>query len=218
MFFNVGNIKYFFRFFKKEEHARSFIKNGQIYMNSASFFRRNEIRNEEGKFDFDEGVILKENDKAQLYWDKKRVGTITSVEYASMYNIYCLFTAFKDEVKIYNQRDSIIFDNRIINEFGLNVIMISAPHFLKRISEKLNGELFVMGPVVYKKLDDIERFKLLDNGVARLFCKNPEYSYQKETRLCIKAKNKGYPYIFELGNIEDIACYPIFNENNSSFS
>lgn len=228
---SLYDAKYFFKFFEKKEYARQLINDGCIYMNTADYFRKLETKENCGRYDNNEGILISENDNARLSWadDNGRmveIGTITSMGFAPNYCIYCLYTAFIEDIKIIDTKDSITIDNRIIKEFGQYVVMIKAQEFINRVNDQIKKFEFELGEdlirrigykfdlVEYKELSLEEKANFLTNGRDRMFIKDPQFAYQKETRLCLAASKGMDPLKLYIGDISDISCFPKLNNSN----
>lgn len=187
----------------KEERLESFL-NGNVYMNSAAFFKTLES-GDVVRADSHEGAHSAIQVKELSVQGENGewipiAGLVNPLVYftedSSNFNMFCMY--------MFTDQPNVPFDERNLG-FGERFAMIvNLPEFLRRVraaAEKLGREC-VYAPVEYVTRET-------HNGYMGPFRKFDSFSYQHEYRIVLAAGD-GKPTTLQIGDIRDITwCGPI---------
>jgi len=187
----------------ENEYFEKFME-GEIYMNTFSFFRKQE------NGDKTEGMLSYfTNSVAEIKTDSKTINApFKNISLNQSFgNILCLYS-------VYNEKDEIsenylkVFEKR-------KMCVISPRPFLSRLVDKLNekGYNILCGKVEYFNEDE-SQFSFLPP-----FRKQNKYSYENEYRI-LAYNTEDKPIEISIGSIKDIAFEVDFNSfpDNSSLN
>jgi hypothetical protein len=192
-----------------KNHMNSFLENGQICMNSMSYFH--EIEGDHLRHDPYEGLVSIKQMKNGILkilnpetGEHEEVATITkatiresnsNIEYL---NLFCMFAV--DIEGHSSLRFSEYVDKRVWKDFGDSLVIISdLDEFISRIKIAAEGKGIHVkfGLVHYKDFDTYE-------GDIGPFIKSHKYSYQNEARF-VAFNEKSERLFLNIGPIKDIA-------------
>lgn len=166
---------FYMRFGMKSEYLERLIQFGELYMNCAryySFEREYHNNTEMGDYEgFSLGIIQKNSGNA----------------------MYCFYTVFKEDIISFAEEKYIKIQKKMIDSFckeNTFFAIIKAAEFdeLLRNSNISDGN-FRFGYVKYQNKNLYSQTRdLTDESGDILFRKSPNYSYQKESRICLKDK------------------------------
>lgn len=183
--------------FGNKEHLSRLLRNGEIYMKNIDFYRKYELSNPNHlRGDLYECYNkISQHNTIRFYDSDFEFRDITIYENYNTYTgyLYCMYAIYKD-------CENKNIDARML-DFGEYAIIISNPkEFIYRIKQYCkNNNLFPnCGPVSY--FDENSQEKILHP-----FLKRDVYSYQSEARIYIHCSNPQDYFLFNIGNIEDIA-------------
>lgn len=190
-----------------EEHMKSFLNEGVVFMNSISFFHKK--KEDVLRHDKNEGVLSIHRIK-NMYTKESKNEKTAPIKYINgvikvksknidYINIFCMYTV--DIEGVNSLPLSKIVDKRIFQGFGDYLVIILNPdEFIRRI--KLASEILNI-----KVISDIVKYKDFDTyeGDVGLFLKDKKYSFQKEIRFVALNNKKLEPLKLKIGPIDDIA-------------
>lgn len=199
-----------------KKHAGDFVA-GRLYMNSLSYFRGVEDNPAQG--DPLEGVCgtIRKDQLRQfgLYFDDgivdaMRGGVSLISDYYGLNNLLCLYRlGIDDERRLFEQPSEQL---RSFNDPGspgkMAVRIRDTEEFLRRVSSALEAavrehrlEYAILGPVSYSSA-----WSSVDGpGTRSAFHKGPEFTYQREWRLCIlRPALLDEAFTLEVGDLSDI--------------
>lgn len=195
--------------FGEEKYMHKFYKEGELYLNTISYFKN--IEDNKMRGDNNENLTqIFQSDKTTVIINNQSVDTKGPIrtynpqdDKYQFTNIFSMSTLCKG--------DSLREDGRIFNEKvkGLGntlVIIYNLNEFFSMLQSKLK-ELEGNGKILFYSY---KRVKYLDlntyHGGMDIFCKSKDYSYQTEWRLGMEiSENNSNPFSFKIGSISDIA-------------
>ena len=195
--------------FGKKKHIENLYEKGTIFCNTISFFRNFEKNDFIGdKF---EGTTSIKNSKKEVDYkltldyksDKPIELNLSNWKMRSFYenpkgNLFCLYSINLDDI---NQNQQFFIDLKMFSNDNDYCLFINKPSdFLKRIKNQLDikGIKFKFDLVKYHDFSK-------DKSNLTLFHKSIKYNYQKEFRLFLATENIEDSFIFNIGDLSDIA-------------
>lgn len=207
------------KFVSKEEFAED-VLNGNLYMNTAEFYREYEkIYKAKGIGDKNELKleILPENItlnvKGKDIKFKPKGNAVFEYKDDRVMPMYCMtYLTINDfEIIKYDENSATLginLDTNMLREdFGEYVTIINIDEFKSRIFDKQKqyGIDVVFGFVKYTEKFDADRTeKFLSSSKGRFLYKDKDYEYQKECRIIIDRYVDSDKY-FRMGDLRDIA-------------
>lgn len=196
--------------FGKQEHVEDFVYNGNIYMNSLSYFRKleNDIVRKD-KFESASYNLQADGATLRMEQDGKWIdvasikGAIVSSDGSDRTtNVFCMY-AFRESA---SQK---LIDARNF-EFGDTfAILKDGNEFLRRVRETAKRENIVLKQGLVEYVDGKTY-----NGEIGIFRKFSEFAYQSEFRLAVVTR-KEEPFSFRVGDISDISIIGKLAELNN---
>ncbi|MFL8134496.1 hypothetical protein Q3258_16975 [Clostridioides difficile] len=207
------------KFTSREEFAED-VLNGNLYMNTAQFYREyEETYNTKGIGDKNELKLEMLPDMLTINIDGKEIKFKPTGKAVFEYNddkekpIYCMTYITIDDFEVieYDGSNALIGLNldtdMLRKDFGEYVTIINADEFKQRIfikQEEYDVDV-IFGFVKYKEKYDEKRTKeFLSGSIERFLYKDKSYEYQKECRVII-SDYVGDDKYFRIGDIRDIA-------------
>jgi len=187
--------------FGAEKDMLDLLQNGTIYCSSLSYFAKED---KSGRYDTDEIVInvkTRFDGKTVIYNEEGVKMKVYSMQEKDALrdpvgNLYCLYSLNIDNVPI----NSFHVFHQKMTDFGSHVVIIkNSSEFMLRLVNKLAEDGIVNNRnfIKYVSMRDFE-------GQKDFFTKDIAYRHQKEYRIHL-GTNMVDPYVFSIGNIEDIA-------------
>ena len=194
---------YFLLKFGEEEHLKSLVEKGIIYLGAINKLREGDNH----KFDSYEGATfikgfvgggIIESSHPTLGYLKMKFESGTYKEtYETLYGNICSFYAITQDHFTDSKLTSV--DSRM-QEFGSHFVMINMSEFMKRLRKKLEElKLKYHGRLV--EYYDEKSYE----GRRGLFNKRNKFEYQKEYRLYIENQEAENPITITLDDLSDIA-------------
>ena len=188
----------------KSEYQQALFEKGQIYMQTAQYFKT--LEDDEGRGDKLEGAIKVE----QLTWLKMLTGdreleikksngtmirgNVITDDLNFKCNIYSLIGLTEDDINIETPID---LTNSSLGDYF--ILIFNVREFNKRIKEKLDEMKLKNSWGLVNYYDEYQHEGKLD-----IFMKSAKFKSQKEIRY-VAFRDENEPLIFEIGNISDIA-------------
>ena len=188
----------------KAEYQQALYEKGQIYMQTAQYFKS--LEDNEGRGDKLEGAIKVE----QLTWLKMLTGdreleikksngtmirgNVITDDLNFKCNIYSLIGLTEDDINIETPID---LTNSSLGDYF--ILIFNVREFNKRIKEKLDEMKLKISWGLVNYYDEYQHEGKLD-----IFMKSAKFKSQKEIRY-VAFRDENEPLIFEIGNISDIA-------------
>lgn len=223
-----NNIILLLKFTDKEEHAKD-VLNGNLYMNTAQYYRdleklykikglgdKNEVKQ---IFRFEE-LNLSTHDH-ELTGNKeilkfKEVKGDFYFEEDSTIPMYCMMGLTIDDFEIYEIDNNIaklrinlknINIDRMVKDFGQYVSIINYKGFKKRIIDRCKEDNFYCeyGAINYCEENNLEKINsFIEGSPKRFLYKDLFFEYQKEFRWIILGKDINESNFYNIGNLEGI--------------
>mgnify|MGYP000877935856 FL=1 len=188
----------------KSEYQQALFEKGQIYMQTAQYFKT--LEDDEGRGDKLEGAINVE----QLTWIKMLSGdqeilieksngsmirgNVVTDDLNFNCNIYSMIGLTEDDINIEAPID---LSNSSLGDYF--ILIYNVREFNKRIKEKLEEMKLKNSWDMVTYYDEYQHEGKLD-----IFMKSAKFKSQKEIRY-VAFRDENEPLIFEIGNISDIA-------------
>lgn len=206
---NIEEKKVFFKFMK-EEHLKSFLNEGLLFMNTLGFFKGYEEDEKEYlRGDKDEGLrSTHDADLTAVTWNGVNIpcsGTIkTSYAEVEKINLYCL-TAISGKDIISSKNNEFYLPSRF-TEFGEKTIFIKrADLFFSRIKKALKEDDNIILFEGNKLGQQVKYFdKKSHHCSLGVFAKSSDYSWQKEWRLAFQRIEGEGAIELRIGNLKDV--------------
>ena len=198
------------------EYLENFIKRGELYINSLSYFQNAEIKNQQHRYDFYEGcnkIVQPKNitkleidgHEFKLDPDGPPIGMHLS-NVKSFSHVMCFSQIGLKSLIIDGEYK--VFDPRLFEFGNAAIIVLNSDSLFKRIHaaiEKDNRFLRFSGKKVeYINIEEYE-------GDWDAFRKPLKFEYQNEYRLAFDTLISG-PHKLTIGNVEDIVYGPVMKE------
>lgn len=198
--------------FGQSEHIQRFYNEGELYLNTVSYFKNLDDKKLRGD--------RNENITQSLQSSKTKVGistlgmpdmvlnTVGPIKFYLSHQDKHQFThIFSMSILCAgdNMDNDKIFDDRV-KEFGDEVIVIcNTKKFFSRLTEYFN-KLTDEGSLQSSEGDIVKYFDFnTHHGELDIFSKSQEYSFQKEWRLGVRSLNHSDPFLLKIGSLKDIA-------------
>ena len=178
------------------EHLYRLLKYGEIYMKNIDFYRKYELINPEHL----RGDLYECYDKVSQHNTVRFLDNNFKINDVTIYKNYYTYTGYLFCMYAIYSNSNRNFDKRML-DFGEYAITIHNPkEFINRIIQycKDNNIFPCYGPGSYFN----ENSQVSTLGP---FMKREQYSYQSEARIYIHSFNPNDYFLFNIGNLEDIA-------------
>lgn len=220
--------KYLIRLFNCKEYAQKFVTNGQLYMNTLEFFRKQE---EGFQGDHHEGKLIDGSKHAKLMCSARNDFehpdfVLDDVEMVTNGYVYCFFAANENDIHVTKQA---IYDNPSVNENlretitkyqneNLNndiyIVVLDAKKTIEAIEHQLQNDIsspWYQGYVQYVQPNVLSSKQLLDvldnKPWVAAFRKPQQYQYQSEWRVFIHAQPlANHAEVYLKGLSKSIVC------------
>jgi len=191
--------------FGELEHMQKLYKDGEIFLNTISYFKNLEDKKLRG--DRDENITQNlQSSKIKLFINGNHVkgvsGSIKINDYQkNKFTHVFSMSALCSDAEIINP----VFDGKV-KEFGGEAVFIyNVKEFLSRLINASN-QLIKEGILECFEADVVKYYDFgKHHGNLDSFSKSQDYSFQKEWRLCMRLFDNSSPCIIRIGNISDIA-------------
>lgn len=206
---------YLLKFFENEQFQNDFL-NGNLYMNTLKYFKKEESLNTARSDQFETirehkqqipdaiqiGKLLFTKDNGEII-----SGTNTKIsgkfDNCNILSLYSLWKETEDEKIVIDKKNK---------EFGNYCIVITnVKEFLNRIVNASKKENYIYRIDSVKYINRNLEYKIDDQEIP--FTKFDTFSYQREFRIAIDTKkNINKPYILRIGNLKDIVVLTTFDK------
>ena len=198
----MGNQLFALIKFGKEEHIRSLVEKGEVYLNTIEYFKNAEHKEIGDKFEGASLIVNMENFKIKVEHptlDKPLLlngitGQLTnySGDYTHCFSIYAVSN------RLFEDKDNHKVDARM-QEFGTHCVLIEQPHdFLGRILDEIKK---ITGTYAWNFVN-YNDFTPLGEHKPSHFDKTQDLSHQAEYRILARLKTEE-PLKLQIGNIKD---------------